>query len=254
MTVFDEDVLKMRDTVVELHETHLEGYEGKLFAKTVNGKMRTFEDVCVSAKERGGFTGNLDDLKAHTAVFLREAAYLIRDGCEVSFGGIVGIRLGVDGFVENEYPHVVDTEENKLSLHVRLLDGARKLVENIRVVSRGLAPVRYYIAKLIDTETGVKNRVITKDGIATMIGRRLKISGSKDETGVFFLPSDMSGPAVKLPTRLATNEPARLVFKAPELPPGKDCYVEVRTYYSGGGGRLLKNLRIIRSKFTVRQA
>jgi hypothetical protein len=254
MTVFDEDVLKMHDTVVELHETHLEGYEGKLFAKPVRNRVLSFEAVCVSAKKRGGFTGSLADLKAHTAVFLREAAYLIRDGNEVSFGDIVGIRLGVDGFIENEYPHVVDTEKNTLSLHVRLLAGARKLVENIRVVSRGLAPVRYYIAKLIDTETGEKNKVITKDGIITMIGRRLKITGNKDETGVFFLPSDMSGPAIKLPTALAANEPTRLVFKAPELPPGQDWYAEVRTYYSGGSGRLLKNLRIIRSKFTVRQA
>jgi hypothetical protein len=39
----------------------------------------------------------------------------------------------------------------------------------------------------------------------------------------------------------------------PELLPDRDWYLEVRTFYSHGG-KLLKEMRVIRSKFAVRQA
>jgi hypothetical protein len=51
--------------------------------RTVNEKTFSFEEVCAAAKERGGFTGSLDDLKERVAIFLREAAHHLCDGFEV---------------------------------------------------------------------------------------------------------------------------------------------------------------------------
>jgi hypothetical protein len=47
---------------------------------------------------------------------------------------------------------------------------------------------------------------------------------------------------------------ARLVGTIPELLPDRDWYVEVRTFFSGSAGKPLKEMRVIRSKFAVRQA
>jgi hypothetical protein len=124
----------------------------------------------------------------------------------------------------------------------------------IHVVNRGLAPFHDYIAEIIVAETGLVNGVITKDGIFTLLGNRIKIIGAGNKTGVFFFLPGTPNVSVKAAGQLAVNEPSRIVGKVPELAPGKDWYVEVRTYFSGSAGKPLKEMRAIRSKFTVQQA
>jgi hypothetical protein len=252
MSVIDNDVLKVHDTEVMLYESHLEGYEGKLFARTVNDKVLTYEDVCVSVKERGGYTGSLDDLKEHVAIFLREGAHLLRDGYRISYGGIFEGHLNVGGWFVDEYAQA-DKDMNKVTVRVSTLPGARRLTEGIHIVNRGPAPVQAYIAEIIDAETGLVNDIVTKDGIFTLRGRMLKIAGEGDKTGVFFVLSDNPDAEVKVVSKLATNDPSKIVGKVPELLPDKDWYIEVRTCFTSGG-KLLKELRTIRSKFPVRQA
>jgi hypothetical protein len=250
MSVLDQVVLGPHDTEVLLYESHLEGYEGKLYARTLNDETVGYEKICVEAKERGGFTGNVEDLKNHTAVFLREMAYQLRDGRRVNIGGIFEASLDVGGWVEDEHSPI-DPEENKLRVVVKPLAGARELVKGVRVVNRGLAPVQNYIMKIIDTETEDVNGYVTRDGLFSLFGHWIKIDGDDNKTGVVFYLPGTPATAIKA-GKLATNSPSKLVGKVPELPPGKDFYIEVRTFYSGGG-RLLKELRAVRSKFTVHQ-
>jgi hypothetical protein len=100
-------------------------------------------------------------------------------------------------------------------------------------------------------ETGEVNSFITKNGIFTLLGRRIKITGDPALVGLFFNALSAPTVSVKLMSKLATNDPSKLVGIVPELLPDRDWYVEVRTFYAGGG-RLLKELRSIRSKFAVR--
>jgi hypothetical protein len=253
MSVIDDDVLKTHDTEVLLYESHLEGYEGKLFARTMHDKILTYEDVCVWAKERGGFTGRLEDLKDHTVAFLRAMVSLLRDGYGINIGDILEAVLHVSGWFENEYAQA-DKEKNRVSVRVRTLPGARKVTEGIRVVNRGRAPVQAYVAELIDTDSSTVNELVTKDGIFTILGRYLKIVGDDPKAGVFFVSPGSPDVAVKVTGKLAVNDPSKIMGKAPELLPDKDWYIEIRTYYSGTTGRPLKELRKIRSKFMVHMA
>ncbi|MDR1232024.1 MAG: DUF4469 domain-containing protein [Spirochaetaceae bacterium] len=243
----------LHDTAVNLYESHLEGYEGKLFARTVNDQIIGYERICDSAKERGGFTGNVQDLKNHVAVFFDEAGYLIKDGYRVNLGGLIGAGLDVGGWVENEYAPI-DPETNKVRLGVWALPGSRDLVEGVNIVNKGLAPVQNYIMSIFDAETEESNLYLTKDGLFTLFGHRIKIVGDPNKTGVFFYLPGTPNVVTKAKGKLATNEPSKLVGRVPELTPGKDWYIEVRTFYSGNTSRPLKELRIIRSKFTIRQA
>jgi hypothetical protein len=70
--------------------------------------------------------------------------------------------------------------------------------------------------------------------------------------GLYFISPGAPNITTRLQTKLAINDPSKLVGIVPELTPGRDWYLEVRTFYSHGG-KLLKEMRAIRSKFAVRQ-
>lgn len=253
MSVIDESAEVLHKIRVKLYPNNLPGKGGELFARTVNEKALMFEEVCIAAKERGGFTGSLDDLKEHMAIFLREAAHQLCDGYEVNFGGLFAIYPNVGGVFENEHD-TVDPHKHKVNFHFRTLSGLRKLADRIEVVSEGIADSTGYIADISDVTTGLVNDVLTKGGIFILTGDKIKVAGDPAVTGVFFCATDASGASVKVTANLAVNDPSKIIGTAPELQADKDFYVEVRTYYSGTTGRLLKEMRAIRSKFTVRQA
>jgi hypothetical protein len=95
--------------------------------------------------------------------------------------------------------------------------------------------------------------VVTKGGIFAVTGDAIKVAGDNRDTGVYFYTLGSPNVSIKATAPLAVNDPKRIVGTVPELLADKNWYVEVRTYFSGGG-TLLKEKRTIRSAFTVRQA
>ncbi|MDR1470045.1 MAG: DUF4469 domain-containing protein [Spirochaetaceae bacterium] len=67
---------------------------------------------------------------------------------------------------------------------------------------------------------------------------------------MFFVAPGSPVISVKATENLVVNEPSRIVGIVPALPAGKTWRVEIRTPYSGGP-RPLKELRVIKSEFTV---
>jgi hypothetical protein len=240
---------------VKLYPNNFPGKEGEFVAHTVAEKPLTYEEVCASAKERGGYTGSLDDLIEHVAIFLREAAHHLCDGYEVNFGGLFVIFVNVGGvFLNARDP--VDKTKHKINFHFRTLSGLRKLAEQIEVVSEGLADSSGYIMEVKDVATGLVNDVVTKGGIFILSGDKIKITGTgtPSKTGVFFLSPGSPDIAIKAAGNLAVNDPSQIIGTVPELLPDKDWYIEVCTDFSGTTGKPLKDIRRIRSTFTVRQA
>jgi hypothetical protein len=189
----------------------------------------------------------------HSAVnaYLRQTGHIMRNGGRVNIGGFVEIGIAVGGKVESEYAKITP-QTNRIHLGTRALPGARTLYEGVEVINRGMAPIQNYIVELIDAETGEVNGFITKNGIFTLLGHRIKIVGDPAKTGLFFISPGAPTVVIQLTTKLATNDPSKLVGIVPELLPNRDWYVEVRTFYSRSG-ILLKEMRSIRSKFAVRQ-
>jgi hypothetical protein len=68
----DDYTLQKRDTDAFAHESHFKGYEGLFFLRTKNNKIFKLKDTCVWAKERGGFTGNVEEMIGHVYIFFRE--------------------------------------------------------------------------------------------------------------------------------------------------------------------------------------
>jgi hypothetical protein len=252
MSVIDDAMQVLHRIRVKLYPNHLPGKEGELIARTANEKTLTYEEVCAAAKERGGYTGSLQDLKEHAAIFLKEAVHQLCDGFGVNFGGLFTAYINVGGVFGNEHG-TIDKAKNKLSVRFRVLHGLRKMLDLIEVISEGLADTAGFIAEIEDVATGLVNDVLTLGKMFTLWGGKIKIEGDPRKTGVFFYQPGSPNVSIKVTENLAVNDPSKIIGIVPELLPG-DWYVEVRTYYSGTAGRPLKELRTIRSTFTVKQA
>jgi hypothetical protein len=252
MSVLNDAEQVLHRIRVKLYPGHLPGKEGELYARTVNEKTLSFEEVCVAAKERGGYTGSLDDLQEHLAIFLRESAHQLCDGYGVDFGGLFVVFPNVGGVFENEYDPV-DKDKHKVNFHFRTLHSLRQLADRIEVISEGLADTAGYIAEIFDVTTGLVNDAVTKGGIAILTGDKIKIFGPGAKIGLFFYQPGTPNVSIGVTGNLAVNDPSKIIFTVPELLPG-NWYIEVRTYFSGHGGSPLKEMRTIRSAFTVKQA
>jgi hypothetical protein len=252
MSVIDGVEQVLHRIRVKLYPNYLPGKEGELIARTDNEKSLSFEEVSKAAKERGGFTGSLDDLNEHVAVFLREAAHQLCDGYEVNFGGLFAVYPNVGGVFANEYDPV-DRDKHKVSFRFRTLGSLRRLADHIEIVSEGLAAAGGYIAELTDVTSGLANETVTKGGIFTLSGDKIKIAGDAARTGVYFITLGSPNVSVKAAGNLAVNTPSQIIGTVPELLAGKDWYVEVRTNFSGNTANPLKEMRTIRSAFAVRQ-
>jgi hypothetical protein len=71
---------------VKLYPNYLTHGEGAYLARTNNEAPLSIEEICAVLKNRGGFTGNYDDLVEHVKQFLDEAAYQLCDGFAVNTG------------------------------------------------------------------------------------------------------------------------------------------------------------------------
>ncbi|MDR0638223.1 MAG: hypothetical protein LBG27_04855 [Spirochaetaceae bacterium] len=144
MSVIDDVAQVPHRIRVKLYPNHLPGKKGEFVARTVNEKTLSYEEVCGAAKERGGYTGSLEDLKKHVAIFLKEVAHQFCDGFGVNFGGLFTIFANVGGVLENEYS-LIDKIKNRVNFKV--LYALRQLADRIEVVSEGLAETTGYIAQ-----------------------------------------------------------------------------------------------------------
>jgi hypothetical protein len=71
---------------VKLYPNYLPKVEGAYIARTDNEATLSIEEVCAALKNRGGFTGNYNDLVEHVRQFFDEAACQLCDGFAVNVG------------------------------------------------------------------------------------------------------------------------------------------------------------------------
>jgi hypothetical protein len=248
------DVLKMHDTEVLMYESHLKDQEGLYIALTKNNQVFDYEDVCVSAGERGDFQGSVEEMKAHLAAFFKEAVWLLKDGYRINLGGLVELYINLGGtFSTPASP--IDPEKNPASVHVRRLHDASLLAKSVHFVNLGPAPAAARIDEIADAKTGAVNEVVTSGGVFTLTGRNIKIAGTSkpgDRIGIGFFTPGSPNVTVWVSENLVINEPSKIIGVVPDLLPDKPWNVVIRTQYMSSG--LLKETREIMSSFTVEKA
>jgi hypothetical protein len=236
---------------VKLYPNYLPKIEGEYIARTDNEAALTIEQVCSALKNRGGYTGSYEDIVEHVKLFLDEAAYQLCDGYAVN-ATYFSVHPKVRGTFNSKHERATE-EAHPVAFAFRVRGPLRDIAKYIVVEVEGVADTNGYIEELTDIATGAVNEIVTPGDNITITGHKLKVMGDARKAGLFFVAPGTPEIAAKVP-RLAVNDPSKLVGIVPQLLPDKNWYVEVQTTYSGASNTPLKEMRVIRSDFTVTTA
>jgi hypothetical protein len=238
----------MEDVATVLHEVRVWLYAnylpkagGAYIAHTANEAMLGVEEVCAALKNRGGFTGNLDDLVEHVKQFFDEMAYQLCDGFAVNTG-YFSIHPNVGGTFDKVSHH--DSGKHPITFKFRVRAPLRTLVDFITIHVAGLAQVSGYIDEFIDVTTEAVNETLTPGGMFNLSGQKIKVAGNSADIGVYFVSETDPVQRVKVAGHLAHNSSTSLIGIIPALSAGA-WKVEVVTQFTGSSNTYLKIPRTI---------
>jgi hypothetical protein len=220
---------------------------GALIAKTANDALLSVEEVCAAMKDRGGYTGNYNDLVANVKRFFDEAVYQLCDGFGISTD-YFSLQPNIGGTF-NSFLDPVDIEKHPITFRFRPRLKLRNLIEHILIEIDGEANKKPFIDKFIDHRGPSVNTMFSRGGIFSIYGYRIKVSENDPLCGVFFVPVDDPSAAVRV-SDIAHNSRSRIIGTAPDT--GFELNrIEIRTRYTGSHKTPLKELRIITSHFVI---
>jgi hypothetical protein len=183
---------------VKLYPNDIPNTEGAYIARTDNEASLSVEDVCAALKNRGGFTGNYNDMVEYVRQFF------------------------------DEVTQVHDTAKHPVTFRFHTRAPLRALAEHIAV--EGLADTQGYIDEFIDITTEAVNETLTPGGMFSVSGHKIKVAGDDPEMGVYFVPADGEA-AVKAAGHLAKNTASKLIGVILPLGAGK-WKAEVKTRFA----------------------
>ncbi|MDR0550762.1 MAG: hypothetical protein LBG72_01955 [Spirochaetaceae bacterium] len=97
MAVMNDVTEVLHKIEAKLYPNYLGKGGGAYVARSKAEAPLSIEDICASAKNRGGFTGQYEDLVEHTHVFINEMIYQLLDGFSVQVGGYFSLHTRIGG-------------------------------------------------------------------------------------------------------------------------------------------------------------
>jgi hypothetical protein len=238
---------------VKLYPNYPPNVEGDYTARTESEATLSIKQVCGTAITRGGAEGvTQDEFSGYVNKFLAEAAYQLCDGYSVSFGYFSAHP--VIGGAFDTPSEAYDRNKHRIGFKFRVLSKMRRLARFIKVEVLGLSGANAFIDEFIDYEADSVNAVFVPGDQFALHGHKIKLAGDGPGAGLFLVPADNPGAAVKV-TRIAENSPARVTGALPSAASGNvKQRLEIRAQYSSGANALLKGLRVITSPFVVEES
>ena len=117
------------------------------------------------------------------------------------------------------------------------------LERQVHVNVVGERPSAAFIATGEDVATRAEGNVTQPGSIYTVTGKNIKVEGTDEAVGVYFVSSDGQETRV---TQLAVNNPSQVVFVVPASLENGTYTLRIVTQYTGGG-TLLKTPRTMES-------
>jgi hypothetical protein len=216
----------------KLYPNYLHGIDGAYIARTDDEASLSIEEVCAALKNRGGFTGNYQDLVEYVRQFFDEAAYQLCDGFSVNTG-YYSLHPRIGGTWANAV-EPWDIAKHPIRFSFRALKPLRDIAEHIEVLIEGVAETAGFIAEVTDVTTEAVNETLTPGGMFALAGHKIKVAGDHADCGVYF--ADAANPAqkVKAAGHLADNTASRIVGIVPALGAGQWRVTVVTQFASGG--------------------
>jgi hypothetical protein len=232
MAVINEIDEVLHKIEAKLYPNYLGKGEGAYVARSKPEAPLSIEDVCAAAKNRGGFSGQYEDLVEHVHIFINEAVYQLLDGFSVQLGGFFSLHTRISGTFHGA--------EN-LNVSFRALRRLKELLLKVRIENEGIAGDGAYIDEIIDVHTEALNSVLTPGNMARILGHKIKVEGDNPACGVW-LVNQADQSRTKISEHLGINRDSEVLGLIPPLVPGA-YKLEVATQFSHGTP--LKDPRII---------
>jgi hypothetical protein len=235
---------------VKLYPNYLPGVDGSYVARTNSEASLTIEQVCAALKNRGGFTGNYEDLTEYVRQFFDEAAYQLADGFAVNMK-YFSVHPNVGGmFSSVNEPH--KHEKHPIAFRFRARSALHRIVEHIAVDIEGLADTAGWIDEYYDPEAESVNTLYVPGNQFIIHGHKIKVAGNNPGVGVYFVPAEDPSKAVKV-TRIAENSPSKIIGIAPQVN-NTHNRIEIRTQFGGSSTKFLKTPHSITSGFVLEES
>jgi hypothetical protein len=215
----------------KLYPNYLHGVNGAFIARTDDEASLSIDAVCAALKNRGGFTGNYQDLVEYVRQFFDEAAYQLCDGFSVNTG-YFSLHPRIGGTWESAVEHY-DPVKHPIRFSFRALKPLRDLASHIEVLIEGVAETTGFIAEITDVTTEAVNETLTPGGMFALEGHKIKVAGEHADCGVYFVNAAVPAQKVKAAGNLADNTATRIVGIIPPLAAGQ-WKIEVVTQFSSG--------------------
>ena len=245
-----EDKQRLHSIRVRLYPNYLPTVEGKYLARTANEAFLNIEEVAASLKNRGGFTGNVDDLVEHINLFLWEVCYQLADGFGVNLD-YFSLQPNIGGTF-NKANEAQDDERHPVSFRFRTGAKLKRLADAISVIVEGIADCTGWIDEFIDVDEDSTNTLFVHGDQFILNGSRIKVGGTDPACGVFFVAVDDPTHEVRA-TRIARNSRSQIIGICPQTGHQYNKIV-IRTQYANSATRFLKTVRIIESSFVIEEA
>jgi hypothetical protein len=214
-----------------LYLNYLPNVPGKYIARTDNEADLTIEQVCAALKNRGGFTGNYEDLVEFVKRFFDEVAYQLCNGFAVNVG-YFSVHPNIGGTFD-KLTEGQDEEKHPVTFRFRVRAPLRALAQHIVVVVEGLADAGGYIDEIIDVATESVDENLTPGGMINISGHKIKVAGDNADIGIYFVSATDPTQRVKVISNLAENASSKIIALIPALASG-GWKLEIITQYSSG--------------------
>jgi hypothetical protein len=226
---------------VKLYINRLPNVQGKYIARTVRSEeMLAIRQVCASAKERGKFIGNFEDMVNCVEVYHEECMYLVTDGFGI-VNPLVAIRPTFSGTFETPRDSL---DGHYLGISALSTEEFLAMLAGVTVIIDGIAETDAAIYMLTDVKSKTKNGKLTIGGMVVVDGANFKVGGEDDQptVGVYF--DDVGGDSTRIEAEdLGVNTAGQIVLQVPNLNPGV-YHLRIVTQVTHGGS-LLKEPRTI---------
>jgi hypothetical protein len=210
------------------------------YAKVISERPLSIADICASAVSRGQAPSTAEAMKINVELFLKEMGYLLKDGYSVNTGWFTAtphIR-GVFANAQDKF----DPARHSVCFLFHQGDTLRKGLDDVSVEIIGMGEAGAVITSITDVKSGSVNDRLTPERNLRIRGSKLKLAGDHPGVGVYFV-DEATGDSVKVEASdIVGNNPAELMIITPSLATGQ-YRLEVRTQFTGSGGKLLKEPR-----------
>jgi hypothetical protein len=224
-----------------LYPNYLPGVDGAYIARTDDEAALTIPNICAAMKNRGGFTGSVEDAEEHVHLFLKEAVYQLCDGFSINFG-FFRLHPRIGGAFKDALEGW-NAEKHPVKFSFQVLKPLRDIIPHIEVLREGVHDGSGFAAEFTDVTTEAVNETATPGGMCVLAGHKIKIAGSHADCGVYFADAANAANREKVTGNLAENTAGKIIGKIPALAAGKWKAVIITQY--SGGSNLLKEPRTI---------